>query len=190
MKFRKKYLYLLIAVFVCSLIAAFFYLENLEEPDKKGLLFLTVGIDQKSLTYESSSYEIQRAAEHFSDLILGWTYDPSFEKELKESLHYDVRVTGQRQEKQNLIFYLYARPEVYNDSAGELLLDLIESRINEYNRASNSGYVIALSRYSMLENSGSNFRIGAGVVFLSLIFTGILLFGFEYAFGNRFKTTS
>ena len=38
------------------------------------------GMDQTKLANENSSYEIQRASEHFSDMILGWTVTPSFRR--------------------------------------------------------------------------------------------------------------
>lgn len=175
---------IIVSALLISTIAAFLYINQLGVPDSKGLLFVTIGIDQRLLQNESSSYEIQRASEHFSDLVLGWTSEPSFSKELDEKLKFHVDFSGSRQEKQNLIFYLSAKPELYTEKISQEFLTLLKSRIYEYSSNTNSGYLIALSKYSVLESTRSDLRIFLGIVFMTTFLAVIFLIITEYAIKN------
>ncbi len=190
MKIKKLSVWILVCAVLFSFVAGLFYVNNLPEPDSRGLLFLTIGINQKVLLNESSSYEIQRASEHFSDLVLGWVNEPSFSKEIDLKLKYHLDYSGLRQEKQNLIFYLSGDPSSFNASAAEEFLNLLKSRINEYDAATNAGYLIALSRYSELDSERSDFRILLGIVLLTTLVTGFCLFILEYASKNWSRPSS
>lgn len=184
MKVKKFRIGILVSAILFSSIGALLYINQLGTPDSKGLLFVTIGIDQRQLTNESSSYEIQRATEHFSDLVLGWTSEPSFSNELDERLKFHVDFSGLRQEKQNLIFYLSAKPELYSEKINQEFLSLLKSRIYEYSSATNSGYLIAISKYSDLESTRSDLRIFLGIVFLTTFIAVIFLILREYAIKN------
>ena len=159
-----------------SFVGGLLYVKSLPEPEPRGMVFLTVGLDQDELKNEDSSYEIQRAVEHFANVILGWTVEPSFAEEFDAA-----EFSGRRQEKQNLLF------TVRTDEVREMkeFVHLIEKRLDEYNDASNSGYVLAVKRYSVVEPERAEFRMILGIVLVSLIFVGLILFAYDYAYRNR-----
>lgn len=190
MKIKKSRICIVVSALLISSLGGFFYVNNLPEPDSRGLLFMTIGINQKLLLNESSSYEIQRASEHFSDLVLGWTIEPSFSRELDAKLQYHLNFSGSRQEKQNLIFYLTANPEQYNESANLEFLNLIKSRISEYDASTNSGYLIAVSRYSDLDSERSDLRIFLGIVSIVTLLTVLCLIIIDYASKNWSRSSS
>lgn len=192
MRVRKIHYWILLISFLASVGAGFQYFNDVKNPESRGLLFITIGVNQKLLASESSSYELQRASEHFSDLVLGWAAEPSFASELDAKLAYHLNFNGVRQEKQNLIFNLSADISDYNSSAGDVFLNLIESRIKEYNSMTNAGYVVALSRYSDLKPSDFGYKSLFGISFLTFLSTALILISFEYAIKNscRFTTSS
>jgi len=163
MKLRiKKYLVGTSLLTLCALLASFFYTANLSETRTQRSLYMTLAAEP--LPNESSSYELQRAAEHFSDLVLGWTVEPSF--------NLDVPFTGRRQEKQNLLFLIETEDEAHVLS----LLESIESRIETYNLNSGSSYVIADFHSTEIVETRNKSRINIAVVIASLLVSFTLIF--------------
>ncbi len=148
---------------VLSLIGSFLYLSEKDSLKKESILYITIAA--QALPNENSSYELQRAAEHFSDLVLGWTLDPGFE-------FAKAQFNGRRQEKQNLLFTVDS-PNL--DDANELL-DAIESRIESYNLAAQSNYLIANANISPIEIYINKPRIIFGAFLASLFLSGALIF--------------
>ncbi len=181
---RKVHYWILLISLLASVGAGFLYFNDFKNPESRGLLFITIGVNQKLLANESSSYELQRASEHFSDLVLAWTAEPSFSTELDAKLAYHLKFSGVRQEKQNLIFNLSGAASDYNSSAGEVFLDLIDGRIKEYDGKTNAGYVVALSRYSDLKPTDFGIKSLAGIAMLTFLTTALALISLEYAIKN------
>lgn len=161
------------------------YVQQLPEPNEKELVFVTLGIEQNKLLNENSSYEIQRATEHFSDVVLGWTIEPSFEMEVEEVAGYNLDVTGRRQEKQNLLFTISAEPTEFDEQGGEAFLNVLGERLAEYNGATNAGFVIALSRTSFLTEESSSVRFLVGLALFGFILAASLLTLGDYARQTR-----
>lgn len=190
MKFRKSYLYILSAALLISLMGSLYYVRNLEEPDSRGMLFLTLGIDRAKVPNEVSSYELMRAAEHFGDVVLGWTLDPAFKLEVNDLAAYELEVNGQKQEKQNMIFYISAAPEEFSSQAGVAVETAIRARLEEYNSNTNSSFVLSLVRFSELSSYVDRTRIVFGVVLLTLVISTSLILAFEYAKANWGRSSS
>ncbi len=169
---KKKISFSLAALALVVLALGMFLKTNPEEevPTTEQIAFITIGLDQNKLLNESSSYEIQRATEHFSDLILGWTVEPGFE--FKSS-----PFTGRRQEKQNLLF----RVESSEPGEAEELVNAIELRLNEYNTKTGAGYLIALERYSTVSVVASSQRDSFGFALLGFGLLGLCFFAWNYA---------
>src|SRR3989338_6333634 len=182
MKFRKTYVWILVGVFLLSSVGSGLYWRNYE-PLNKVLVFVTVGIDQTARPTETSSYELQRASEHFSDVILGWTLEPSFRQDFLEEAGVWHTLTGQRQEKQNLLFEITnVLDNIAEDNvtAGAAFLRVLDAQLAEYNAATHQGYVLAVQNVSY--ERGVIPRLSAvGTVLLSLVVTATLLLGYEYA---------
>lgn len=189
MRIRKIHYWIILVAFGASLASALFYLNSVKNPDGRGLLFLTIGINQELLGNETSSYELQRASEHFSDIVLGWVKEPSFSRELDAELSYHLTYTGVRQEKQNLIFNLSADSSLYDSGAAKVFLNLIEGRINEYNSNTKAGYVTAMSRYSDLAPLAYDSKALFGRVALTFGLSVIILISLEYAIKNSRRFT-
>lgn len=190
MKFRKTHVYILAAALLVSLLGSLYHVKNLEEPDSKGMLFVTLGINRANLTSEVSSYEIMRASEHFADVILGWTLDPTFKEEVNGLAGYEVSVNGQKQEKQNMIFYISADSDKFDNQAGVAVETALRSRLEEFNSNTNSSFVFGLTRFSNLESYVDQTRIVVGVVLLTLVITFSLILAFEYAKANWGRSSS
>lgn len=186
MKFRKSYLWILVTVFVLSSLGSFLYWKGYE-PLNKVLVFVTVGIDQTARSAETSSYELQRASEHFSDVILGWTLEPSFRRDFLEEAGAGHTLTGQRQEKQNLIFEITNGLDNIaedNVNAGAAFLRVLDAQLSQYNAATHQGYVLAVQNVSY-ERGLMSWLPALGEVLFSLIVAATLLFGYEYAKTRR-----
>jgi len=156
---------------------------SMETSQTEAVAFVTVSLDQSKLLNESSSYEVQRAAEHFSDVLLGWTVEPSFAVEFAHAVGAEYSFSGRRQEKENLLFEV-SGPVTSVDPA-KALVGLLKGRLTEYNSATHSGYVIAFERESLVSKAVSNWRFDLGVTFLVLLIEGLLLLTWDYAYARR-----
>lgn len=177
MSIRKFHIWFTLGVVSGALIGSLFYVGSLGEPNNEAHAFVTLGLDP--LPTEASSYEVHRAAEHFSYIVLGWTIEPAFADEAS-SVIADLDFSAQRQEKESMLLTVSGGPDlVYDAAPAEKLLDVIEARISEYNSATGANYVIAVERYSFEEGVRSDWRIVAGIVLLSFVFTTLFLMIFE-----------
>lgn len=163
----KKYLCFSLVLVGISFFASFAYVSKQAEVKEQTALYIALAA--QPLEGESSSYELQRAAEHFSDMVLGWTLEPGFE------LGEDLSFSGRRQEKQNLLFVIDSSEE----SDGLLLLEAIESRINTYNSLSNAQYVIALHSISDVDQVLNRSRIIFGALLLTFIASVAMIFTYD-----------
>jgi hypothetical protein len=187
MQIKKFHVWFTLGVVLGALIGSLFYVSNLGEPDNKAIAFVTLGVDP--LAGESSSYELQRAAEHFSHIVLGWTIEPAFEDEMMEAVG-SLNFSGQRQEKQSMIFTVSGPAGLVFDTVPAVaMLDLLKQRIDEYNLEARANYTVAVERYSMEEGEMSAWRIVAGVTLLALVFSVLLLMTFENFYASRSRST-
>lgn len=187
MKFRRNYAWILIVVFILSLLGSMLVLQN-HESNNKILVFITVGIDRSQAPNEVSSYELERASEHFSDVLLGWTLEPSFRRTFTERAGPGYTYTGQRQEKQNLLFTLTNGENMLTEESlavDGVFLNLLSGQLFEYNQSTHAGYVLALTRSTFVEDAFSSGRVILGVVLFSLITVGFLLTLWEYVYASR-----
>ncbi len=173
---KKIHFKILVIVLIASFVGGLIYVKNAPEPESKSLISATVALDQYQFEETLSSYDHQRASEHFANVILGWTVEPSFADEFGE-----IDFSGRRQEKQNLIF------TVHTDEDAELdrFVSLIQQRLDEYNVASQTEYTLAPVRYSGLEVVRSEVRVIGGVVLLSLLICILTLIGYDSVSQNR-----
>lgn len=160
----KPYLIFSLAVVLLGLVGGLVYVN--QQPDTQEQTALYVTVAAQPLPNENSSYELQRAGEHFSDLLLGWTVEPSF------TLSDEVSFTGRRQEKQNLLFMIDSSDAAYSDE----LLTALESRIDTYNTAAQSSYVIADHHTAALSTPLNKMRIVLGFVLGALMLSIALIF--------------
>lgn len=186
MKFRSRYLWFFTLVLLLSSTFTLYRYRDFE-PRNEVLVFVTIGIDQSKFPAETSSYEIQRASEHFSDLVLGWTLEPSFLADYLEEAGAWYTIQGQRQEKQNLIFTItnvQENIESGNVLAGEAFIRVLENQLAEYNRATSQAYVLAIKNLSYQAGTFTIFPL-LGEVLLILIAASSALFAFEYVSTRR-----
>ena len=160
MKLPKLHLGLIGAITLLTLAGSFIWVSSLEEPSDSAVAFVSIGLDQATLSAEVSPYEILRANEHFSDIVLGWTVEPGFADE------FDFSFTGQRQEKQNLIFTVEG---VSNIDPARELVSLISSRLAGYNEIAHSSYQVALVQYSVVEGERAESRLVLGATLLTFL---------------------
>ena len=182
MRFRWVYFWILLVVGFLSLLGSYLYWKD-EIPLNRVLIFVTVGIDESQHPEEVSSYELQRASEHFSDVILGWTLEPHFREDFLSEAGTGYTFTGQRQEKQNLLFVVtntennIAEHDVF---AGEAFLRVLNAQLQDYNASTHQGYVLAVQNLSYEPGAVSHLPVlGAVLFFLTL--TGAGLLTYEYA---------
>ena len=187
MKIKKLYVWFTTGVVLGALLGSIFYVNALGEPHNKAVAFVTLGVDP--LVGESSSYELQRAAEHFSHIVLGWTIEPAFADEMMEAVG-SLSFSGQRQEKQSMIFEVSGPPGlVFDNTPAVAMLDLLKQRIDEYNLEARASYTVAVERFSLEEGQRSGWRIVAGVTLLALVFSVLLLMTFENFYASRSRST-
>lgn len=177
MKIKKTYLIFVAVATLLGLVASLLYVNQLGPAQDKAVAFISVASDVSTLPAEVSSYEILRANEHFSDIVLGWTVEPSFTAEFEELTGVEFSFSGQRQEKQNLIFEISGANDL---TPAYSLVDLIEMCLLEYNASTNSNYLVALQRYSFVEGERSDGRIvlGATILVLALSVSSVMLWDY------------
>ncbi len=91
----------------------------------------------------STSYDNVQAADHFTETVQGWFKNPIFINKLKSAVPISD-ISAERQEKQNL-FILYTVDNRINvDSSAEEVKKQLNTEIENYNRASNTDFQIAL----------------------------------------------
>jgi hypothetical protein len=152
MEIRNKQWWIVTGLTVIVFIVSALLTSEMPNEKTETSLFLTLGLDQTQLENETSSYEIQRSLEHFTDVVLGWTIEPSFSNDFPQSF------TGVKQEKQNLLFII----DDADPRSADLLSLAILERLNEYNEASNSGFVIAVERSTTIDRTLYPMRIVFG----------------------------
>lgn len=168
MRIKKFQILFVLGALLIALAGSLLYVESLGEPQNRAVAFVTLGLDQNALPNEVSSYEIQRATEHFSYIVLGWTIEPAFAGEVAEALGEGFSFGGQNQEKQSMIFTVNGASGLVDDCEPAVkFLDLIKGRIAEYNEATNAGYVVAVERFYFEKGERSDFRIVVGVMLLA-----------------------
>lgn len=160
-----------LALMLFALAGSLYYVNGQAEVEERTALYVTLAA--QPLANESSSYELQRAAEHFSDMVLGWTVEPGFETPFE--------FTGRRQEKQNLLFII----ESDQSSDAELLLEEINERISVYNLNSSSNYVIALQSISEADQTLNRSRIVLGALLLSALVSTFLIVSYDTFTSHR-----
>ncbi len=184
MKWTAKNSYIVLFVTLLVLLGSLFFVGQKKEVSFKAYAFLTLGLDQMALSNEASSWELQRAAEHFSDLVLGWTVEPKFKQEFVDLVGGQVSYSGRRQEKQNLLFE-FSGPELGATEPAEQFVSLIEGRLSEYNTATKSSYLLALKKFSLVEALYSGTRVVLGATLLAFVVSISLLLLWPYVFSAR-----
>lgn len=157
-----KKITLLMSAGVALLLAIFSY-SSIQPELTRQLSYLTIGIDQTDLSPDRSLHDIQRAEEHFSDMVLAWTVAPDFKQDLAEIHGETVSYTGRRQEKQNLLF----SAETENLDFPAQFEQLVAERIQEYNDHTDSTFVIARSAHNTVVDMQSPLRMSIGVFVLA-----------------------
>jgi hypothetical protein len=185
MGIRKFNLLFILGVALGALIGSILYVGSLGEPDNEAVAFATLGLDQTVMATETSSYEIHRAVEHFSYIVLGWTIEPAFAEEVVEALGEGYSVIAQSQEKQSILLTVSASPELLVDEgvAYDVLM-LLQKRITEYNSKTHAGYNIAVERYSFVEGERSDWRIVAGMTLLAVVMASLVVILFENTYAR------
>jgi hypothetical protein len=137
----------LLTLIMLAFTGIFFYLK--EASPVKQVAFVTLGLDRDALFEDEGSFETQKALVHFADLSLGWSLDPSFAEAFNDE-HPAYEFSVRRQEKQNLIFEVWAPNFVFfvGTDAIYTLLDLYKERLTEYNTQTNESYLIAIEEVS------------------------------------------
>lgn len=179
MKFKALYGWILGLTAVAVFLGAVAYEGHFVSTENQAIAFVTIGLDQSKLPTEVSSYEIQRAVEHFSDVVLGWTVEPGFAKDFAQAVGEQYSFSARRQEKENLLFTVTGPVET--EGPAITFVSLIKERLGEYDAATNSGYTVALERETLVTATQSNWRFAAGLTLFALLAEAVLLWGFEYA---------
>jgi hypothetical protein len=179
MKFKAWHGWILGLTAVAVFLGSVAYQGHFESTENQAVAFVSIGLDQSKLPMETSSYEILRASEHFSDIVLGWTAEPSFAKDFAQAVGEQYSFSARRQEKSNLLFTVSGPVET--EGTAITLVSLIKTHLAEYNAATNAGYTIALEREIMVTATTSNWRSAAGFTLLILLAETVLLCGYEYA---------
>lgn len=177
MKIKSWYIVVSLLVMVASFAGSSLWMKaaNEEAVQTKTVLFYTVGLDHSKALPGTDSKVALEAAEHFSDGVLGWTLDPSFRQEIP------VSFSGQRQEKENLIFELDGNDEEVTEQFKRIL----QNRLNDFNNATDAGYVFANVNTAYEEISYSTLRSALGVSLFLTFLTVLFLMTFEYVRSNR-----
>jgi len=169
----KNYIVALLVAGIIGLICGLSYSSRQDEVLERHALTMTLAASP--LPNETSSYELQRAAEHFSDMVLGWTVAPGFD------LESGADFSGRRQEKQNLIFFV----ESSDQTDAVDLLQKIEFEINDYNSNTGVEYKIALSEITEANLEIDKSRTVTGSLVLALMLAGAMIFIYDTYISHR-----
>ncbi|MBU1018586.1 MAG: hypothetical protein ABII07_05015 [Patescibacteria group bacterium] len=174
---------------VCGLLYSITFLTTTYE----GFVFLTVGMEQGSYPQDAEAFGargVTEADNYFAETVQGWTMDPSFANQVSERVGESVSVSARKQERQNLIFQVFAgSSEVAELAARETVAELSE-RLSSYNDVMKTSYAIANPEVTVYERIPQVlFNVFTGFVlgFLILVFgfltleylRGVVSFGFQ-----------
>lgn len=164
-KAEKKNLFLALAILTIGLTGSGIFASQIEKETDQIVSYITIGMDHTELAVDQNVHDIQRAEEHFSDMVLGWSVAPDFNEE------FEYNYSGRRQEKQNLIFTIDTKEREVSES----FADELEERINEYNQATGGSFVIARETHTARVLTRSPFRITMAGGLASLLFAFIMI---------------
>lgn len=187
MKKIYKFLALTVLVSFVGGLGSFLYLRTVE-PQDNVLVFVTVGQDRSYLPAEVSSYEMLRADEHFSDIILAWTRVPTFAEDLANGTD-GFQVIGERQEKENLMFALSSQnrdiDQVEGEAAAKQLYKQLEMVLAEYNSSTHAAFVLTNFRTNFVEGEGRALMQSIGIGLLLLVVFSSFTLAWDYALQAR-----
>ncbi len=155
------------ALFLLAGFGLVLLLIDLKSPHDSSVVMVeaSVGLERLPIYSGTSAYEMERASEHFSDVVLGWAVGPSFREEMAP-----LEYSAERQEKQNLLFKLYT-----DDVAeGDRLIAGLNDRLSKYNDRTHAGYELAVTEVQEVTLSSSKLRFDAGVFLLILSLSCVL----------------
>ncbi len=154
-------------LFALIILGAFLILSDLKSPHDSSVVMVeaSVGLERLPVYSGTSAYEMERASEHFSDVVLGWAVGPSFREEMAPTEY-----SAERQEKQNLLFKLYT-----DDVAeGDRLIAGLNDRLSKYNDQTHAGYELAVTHVQQVTLSTSKLRFDVGVLLLIISLACVL----------------
>ncbi len=155
------------ALSLLTAVGAFLIISDLKSPHDQSVVMVeaSVGLERLPIYSGTSAYEMERASEHFSDVVLGWAVGPSFREEMAP-----LEYSAERQEKQNLLFKLYTD----DVTEGDRLIAGLNDRLSKYNDRTHAGYELAVSEVQKVTLSSSQLRFDAGVLLLIISLACVL----------------
>ena len=162
----------------------------------EGVVFLTVGLEQEAYVHleNAEEYGTKGSTEddyYFAQTVQGWTMDPSFQEQANLRMTSgSFTVTARQQERQNIIFQVFASDASLIEEAAWVTVDELEERLDSYNETMQTSYKIANPEVtSYLKDPPYKVNAVAGlllglllVIFVQLcyeFFAGIVSFPFQ-----------
>lgn len=149
----------------------------------EGVIFMSVGMEQEDYPEDAEAFGargVTEADNYFSETVQGWTMDPSFAIQVSERVGEGVSVSARKQERQNLIFQVFAGSSEVVAVAADEAINEIQERLSSYNETMKTSYAMANEEITLYENppkNGFNAFVGFVLGVLLVVF-GVLVMEF------------
>ena len=143
-------------------------------PRYEGSVYATTGVHYDN---KADLHALTDAAHYFGQTIIGWTKFPEFVPNMITAAHLpmDAELNAHMQERQNIIFTVSA-DSMISKAQLQAVKDYLQSRMDEYNRATNTQFIFTNVAYEQ-NTVQHSYAFGAGVtLLLSLIVAAAGLF--------------
>ena len=182
-KYKKSILFLLVLAIIGQVIFAIAS-PAYTTPFYESKIYATTGIRFDG----SDLHKLNEGAHYFGQTMIGWTKFPNFKQNLIEfaALPSDTEINMHMQERQNIILTLKTNDPIEFDQVVKTK-DYLQSKINEYNKYTNTQFILTNVDYEQAEVARS-YGFGAVVTLLISVISGLaLLFVWEELFPPKLK---
>ena len=133
-------------------------------------------------------HALNDAAHYFAQTMIGWTKFPSFGFDLIAfaKLPQDTAINLHMQERQNVVLTLTTQ-EPIDQKQLALAKDFLQGKIDEYNKSTNTKFILTNTDYEMAEIERSDLTGAAFALILSLALGAAYLFLKKEFFPPRLK---
>jgi hypothetical protein len=180
--FMRRYLVGFIVMIAVFVFLGWSYTSHYDLGESRADIFLTLGLSvENGLSIEELvTNESHNVVDQFTETVQGWLQNPSLLDRVNELAGEEVVISARKQEKQNLLVSLHLPLGHDLENARVAFITVLEEEINDYNEATYTSFVLALSSMMPFETA-SNLKLNILTSMMLGLFFYFLIFGlWEY----------
>ena len=169
--FLKRYLFFIFISIILFSLGGFFYGQTQSKENVKATLFLTIATENSS---DPEQAEI--ASTYFGETIMGWFRNPVFKHSIlkKAQVTEAASISAQKQERQNMLIEIITSTQEQVQKIAEIVFSELENKISEYNKKTNSFFVVIHQGQSIKKSKIQNIVFPLSGALIGLILSLLL----------------